>query len=68
MTYRELTAAEHLQALLGAGLPEGTAQFVVGLDQSIAQGALETGSRALSELTGRPTTTLAEYVHTVLGR
>jgi NAD(P)H dehydrogenase (quinone) len=68
VTYRDLTAAEHLQALLDAGLPEGTAEFVVGLDQAIAQGALETGSRALSELTGRPTTTLAEYVHTVLGR
>ncbi|WP_138758291.1 NAD(P)H-binding protein [Modestobacter altitudinis] len=68
VTHRDLTAAEHRQALLGAGLPEGTAEFVVGLDQAIAQGALDTGSRALSELTGRPTTTLAEYVHTVLGR
>ena len=68
VTYRDLTAPEHLQALLGAGLPEGTAEFVVGLDQAIAQGALETGSRALSELTGRPTTTLADHVHTVLGR
>ncbi|WP_216870523.1 hypothetical protein [Modestobacter excelsi] len=57
-----------LQALLGAGLPEGAAEFVVGLDQAIAQGALETGSRTLSELTGRPTTTLAEHVRTVLGR
>jgi NAD(P)H dehydrogenase (quinone) len=40
----------------------------VGLDQAIAQGALETGSHALSELIGRPTTTLAEYVHTALSR
>jgi NAD(P)H dehydrogenase (quinone) len=66
VTYRDLTAEEHVSSLLAAGLPEGTAQFVVGLDQSIAQGALDTGSTALSQLTGRPTTTLAEHVRTVL--
>ena len=68
VTYRDLTPEDHVRALVEAGLPEGTAQFVAGLDQAIAQGALDTGSRALSGLTGRPTTTLAEYVHTVLGR
>jgi NAD(P)H dehydrogenase (quinone) len=66
VTYRDLSAAEHLEFLLGLGLPQQTAEFVVGLDQSIAQGALETGSTALSALIGRPTTPLAEYVHTVL--
>jgi NAD(P)H dehydrogenase (quinone) len=68
VTYRDLSPEEHVRALVAAGLPEGTAQFVAGLDQAIAQGALDTGSHALSELTGRPTTTLAEYVHTVLSR
>jgi NAD(P)H dehydrogenase (quinone) len=68
VTYRNLSSADHVRALVAAGLPEGTAQFVAALDQAIAQGALDTGSRALSGLTGRPTTTLAEYVHTVLGR
>jgi NAD(P)H dehydrogenase (quinone) len=68
VTYRDLSPEEHVRTLVEVGLPEGTAQFVVGLDQAIAQGALETGSRALSGLTGRPTTTLAEYVRTVLGR
>jgi NAD(P)H dehydrogenase (quinone) len=68
VTYRDLSLEEHVGSLVAAGLPEGTAQFVAGLDQAIAQGALDTGSRALSGLTGRPTTTLAEYVHTVLGR
>ena len=68
VTYRDLSPAEHVRSLVGAGLPEGTAQFVAGLDQAIAQGALETGSTALSELIGRPTTTLPEYVHSVLGR
>ena len=68
VTYRDLSPEEHVAALVGVGLEPGTAQFVVGLDQSIAQGALDTGSTALSELIGRPTTTLAAYVHTVLGR
>jgi NAD(P)H dehydrogenase (quinone) len=68
VTYRLLSAEEHVATLVAAGLPEGTAQFVAGLDQAIAQGALDTGSRALSGLTGRPTTTLAEHVHAVLSR
>jgi NAD(P)H dehydrogenase (quinone) len=68
VTYRNLSPEEHVRTLVEVGLPEGTAQFVVGLDQAIAQGALETGSRALSGLTGRPTTTLAEYVRTALSR
>ena len=67
VTYRDLTAAEHLASLLGHGLPRQTAEFVVGLDQAIAQGALDTGSTALSTLIGRPTTTLSQYVRTVLG-
>jgi NAD(P)H dehydrogenase (quinone) len=66
VTYRDLTPEEHLQALLGQGLPRQTAEFVVGLDQSIAQDALHTGSTALSGLIGRPTTTLAEHVRSVL--
>jgi NAD(P)H dehydrogenase (quinone) len=68
VTYRDLTPEQHVQTLLEAGLPQGTADFVVGLDQAIAQGALDTGSTALSELAGRPTTTLAEHVHAVLSR
>jgi NAD(P)H dehydrogenase (quinone) len=68
VTYRDLSPEEHVRVLVAAGLPEGTAQFVVALDQAIARGALDTGSHALSELIGRPTTTLAEYVHTVLSR
>jgi NAD(P)H dehydrogenase (quinone) len=68
VTYRDLSPEEHVRTLVAAGLPEGTAQFVAALDQSIGQGALDTGSTALSGLIGRPTTTLAEYVHTVLSR
>jgi NAD(P)H dehydrogenase (quinone) len=66
VAYRDLSPGEHARALEAAGLPEGAVQFVVGTDQAIAKGALETGSRQLSELIGRPTTTLAEHVRTVL--
>ena len=66
VTYRDLTPEEHLRSLLAAGLPEGAAQFVVGVDQAIAQGALDTGSTDLSRLIGRPTTRLREYVASVL--
>jgi NAD(P)H dehydrogenase (quinone) len=68
VTYQDLSPEEHVRSLVEVGLPEGTARFVAGLDQAIAQGALETGSTALSELTGRPTTSLAAYVRSVLGR
>jgi len=47
-------------------MKRGGVQFVVGTDQAIAQGALDTGSHQLSELIGRPTTTLAEYVRRVV--
>jgi len=66
VTYRDLPAGEHARVLEAAGLPEGAVQFVVGTDQAIAQGALDTGSHQLSQLIGRPTTTLAEYVRRVL--
>jgi NAD(P)H dehydrogenase (quinone) len=68
VAYRDLSPAEHERALVGAGVPEEAAGFVVALDQAIAAGALDTGSTALSGLIGRPTTTLSEYVRTVLSR
>jgi NAD(P)H dehydrogenase (quinone) len=68
VVYRDLSPEEHLRTLEDAGVPAGVARFVVGMDQAIAQGALETGSRQLSVLIGRPTTALVEYVRGVLGR
>jgi NAD(P)H dehydrogenase (quinone) len=68
VTYRDLSADEHARALVGHGVPEDVAGFVAAIDQSIGQGALDTGSTALSELIGRPTTTLADHVRDVLAR
>jgi NAD(P)H dehydrogenase (quinone) len=66
VTYRDLSPEEHARELEAAGLPDGAVRFVVGTDQAIADGALDTGSSDLSRLIGRPTTTLAQYVRTVL--
>jgi NAD(P)H dehydrogenase (quinone) len=68
VVHRDLSPAEHEASLVAAGVPEGAAGFVVALDRSIAQGALDTGSTALSELIGRPTTPLDDHVRAVLGR
>ena len=61
---RGLTAADHREALLGLGLDEGTAGFVVALDQNIAEGLLAVTTGELSATLGRPTTPLADTVRT----
>lgn len=62
--YRSLTPEEHRAALLSAGLDEGTAGFVVALDQDIAAGLLGLTTGHLAGLLGRPTVPLAETVRT----
>jgi NAD(P)H dehydrogenase (quinone) len=60
VVYRALSPEEHTGILLGAGLDEGTAGFVVALDGNIRDGALADAAGTLSELIGRPTTSLLE--------
>lgn len=62
VTYRSLTPEAHRDALLTAGLDEGTAGFVVALDQDIAAGLLGLTTGHLAKLLGRPTVPLAETV------
>lgn len=62
VSYRGLITAEFTEVLQGAGLDAGTAGFVASLDESIARGELETGSQALVELAGRPSTPLADAI------
>lgn len=66
VTYVHLAPEEQVAGLVAVGVPEPAAQFLAAADRTIAAGALDTGSHALSELLGRPTTTLAQYVHQVL--
>jgi NAD(P)H dehydrogenase (quinone) len=60
VTHREVEGEEHVAALVAAGLPPETAQFVAALDANIAGGALDVGSKDLSRILGRPTTPLRE--------
>lgn len=60
VVYRDVTPDEQRAGLLAAGLDEGTAGFVVALDQNIAAGALADATDTLRTLIGRPTTPLVE--------
>jgi len=60
VVYIDLSREEHLAALIGAGLDEGTAGFLTALDAGIRDGALELVTGDLSRLIGHPTTPLAE--------
>ena len=66
VAYRPVSSEEHHEVLVGAGLDEGTAGFVVALDQNIAEGLLAVRTGDLSLLLGRPTTpmpvTVASWV------
>lgn len=62
--YRSLTPEEHRAVLLGAGLDEGTADFVVGLDRNTAEGLLAVTTGELTKLLGRPTVPLIDTVRT----
>lgn len=62
VTYRDLPVDEYVSRLQQAGLDEATAQFVAALDASIARGDLETDSRDLERLLGRPVTPLTDVV------
>lgn len=61
---RSLSPEEHREALVGLGLDEGTAGFVVALDQNIAEGLLAVTTGDLARLLGRPTTPLGATVAT----
>jgi NAD(P)H dehydrogenase (quinone) len=60
IVYRPVTSEEYRQILLGVGLDEGSAGFVVALDGDIRNGGFAEVTSTLSELIGRPTTPLAQ--------
>lgn len=62
VVYTDLTPEQHQAALVEAGLPEATAQFVVALDGNTKDGLLADASGELRELIGRPTTPIADTV------
>lgn len=66
VTHQRLTSEEHQAALLGAGLDEGTAGFVVALDGNIRDGLLGHTPGELQKLIGRPTTPFADGLREAL--
>ncbi|GGR72905.1 NAD(P)-dependent oxidoreductase [Streptomyces aureoverticillatus] len=66
VTYRQVSPAEHLAVLTGAGIPEPVAAILVDVDAAIDRGLLAGGSGDLSRLIGRPTTPLADAVAAAL--
>ncbi|MEU3980162.1 NAD(P)H-binding protein [Streptomyces sp. NPDC026672] len=66
IAYNSVPGDVLLGILTGAGVPEGFATILVGVDASIVKGELVVDSGDLSRLTGRPTTPLAEAVTAAL--
>lgn len=66
IVYQNLAEADFKAALLGAGLPEGLAAMLANSDIGASKGGLFDDSHQLSQLTGRPTTSLAESVRLAL--
>ncbi|WP_084040260.1 SDR family oxidoreductase [Demequina sp. NBRC 110053] len=64
---RRLDAAQHLETLLGAGVPQPAAEFAVEVDQAVAAGELDVYGSDLAELAGRPTTSLEDGLRAALG-
>ena len=64
--FHNLPQKEYQQMLLGLGLPAPLAELIADSDAAAAKGALDGGGRALSELIGRPTITLADAVKAAL--
>jgi NAD(P)H dehydrogenase (quinone) len=60
VTHQSLTGEQHLQTLIGAGVPEPMAQMAVGADAGIAAGAFAYTNGDLARLLGRPTIPLVE--------
>ncbi|OUM43333.1 SDR family oxidoreductase [Arthrobacter sedimenti] len=67
VTVNQVSTDEHVAALKGFGLDEGTAGFVAALDANIAAGLLAESDGTLSRIIGRPTTPLKQYVGELLG-
>jgi NAD(P)H dehydrogenase (quinone) len=60
--YIDLPAADYRAALVGAGLPEPLADFLVDADVGIAKGELDTPPATLEQFAGRPLTSVRDVI------
>ncbi|WP_101744262.1 SDR family oxidoreductase [Citrobacter koseri] len=66
VVYQNLSEADFAAALKGVGLPAGLADMLADSEAGAAKGGLFDDSHTLSALIGRPTTSLAESVKSIL--
>ncbi|WP_371400782.1 SDR family oxidoreductase [Kribbella sp. NBC_00662] len=66
VAYNNLSTADHVQVLVGAGLPEPVAQLFAGVDAAIERGLLAGRGGDLARLIGRPTTPIADSIAAAL--
>lgn len=66
VTYQNVTEAEYAAALQQLGLPGMVAELLAGFERSAEAGALDSRERSLSQLLGRPTTTLEDSLREML--
>ncbi|MGC1902821.1 MAG: SDR family oxidoreductase [Candidatus Acidiferrum sp.] len=64
--YRNLSGEEYAAVLRGLGTPQGVIDVIVDADAKAIQGDLDSASRDLGRLIGRPTTTLFDAVASAL--
>lgn len=65
--YKNLSGPDYEKALIGFGLPAPFAHILADSDLGAAKGELDSTSRSLSTLIGRPTTSLVQAVAAALG-
>jgi NAD(P)H dehydrogenase (quinone) len=65
--YKNLSGKDYTAILLGLGLPQPIVDVIIDADRNAILGDLNSTSRDLSELEGRPTTTLSAAVRSALG-
>lgn len=66
VVYQNLSQADFAAALKSVGLPDGLADMLADSDVGASKGGLFDDSHTLSQLIGRPTTTLADSVKGIL--
>lgn len=66
VVYQNLSEADFVAALKGAGLPDGLAEMLADSDIGASKGGLFDDSQTLSKLIGRPTTSIADSVNDLL--
>lgn len=64
--YQALTGSEYAELLTNVGLPEAMASLLADAEVNAAKGWLAEDSQTLSQLIGRPTTSLAESISLAL--